>query len=197
MTESSRRLDELTPMESLRAQLELQRSFHLEHWVKQLGYAYAGAVDFVLQHGEEFESAPIPKEYQLLAPKLCFANALLASELYGLTYVEGYASYLGFPVHHAWNVDDEGRLIDLTWAAIENETARHVPIPNSAYLGVRFSAGRAYDAQWDGDASILDDWHRKWPILMDPWEGEDWDREWTTDEEFRSQLTSVRQELGS
>lgn len=141
-------------------------------------YTYRGPADFVLQHGEAFEPIALPDEYEYGAPKLCFGNAIALAMLRGLTYVEGYAiGPHGIAIHHAWNTDDEGRLIDVTWSALWDD-GRRWPIPDAAYLGVRFSLGRADDATWHGDATVLDDYKRRWPLLKAPWEGEDWEREW-------------------
>jgi hypothetical protein len=145
------------------------------------GFAYTSAEDFVLQHGEWFEPIPLPSEYEYGPPKSCFGTAIALSTMHGLTYVEGYGYYggAGFPIPHAWNTDAEGRLIDATWGAFETETpSNRVPMPDAAYLGIRFSVGRADDATWNGDGSVLDDWKRRWPIFKHRWEGEDFDREW-------------------
>jgi hypothetical protein len=132
---------------------------------------YRGPADFVLQHGEVFDPIPLPDEYDYAPPKLCYANAIMLAEMNGLEYVEGYAfGPGGLPIMHAWNTDASGRLIDVTWRAW-NEQGRH-PMPDSAYLGVRFSIERADDAIWNGDGCVLDDWQRRWPLLREPWEGE-------------------------
>lgn len=146
-------------------------------------WAYNGPPDFVLQHGEIFDPIPLPDGYEYWPEKACFGNALMLAELSDLTYVEGYA--LGpadFPIHHAWAVDADGRLIDVTWRALREDTEQRVPMPGGAYLGIRFAIGRADDAIWNGDATVLDDWKRGWPILCDPWKGEDWNREWEPSE---------------
>lgn len=146
-------------------------------------WVYDGPPDFVLQHGEVFDPIPLPNEFEYGPEKACFGNSLMLAEFLGLTYVEGYAfGPADFPIHHAWNVDDEGRLIDVTWSAISEETGERMPMPGAAYLGVRFSIGRADDATWNGDASVLDDWKRGWPILCEPWTGEDFEREWEPSE---------------
>jgi hypothetical protein len=143
------------------------------------GYAYSGAEDFVLRHGEWFDPIPLPEEYDFGPPKLCYASSLILADIRMLTYVEGFAMLadIGLPILHAWNVDEDGRLIDTTWRAIDNETGERRTVP-ATYLGVRFSLGRAEDACWNGDTCILDDWMRDFPIFREPWEGEDWEREW-------------------
>lgn len=148
------------------------------------GYVYGSTYEFVLRHGEEFEAIALPEEYEYAPPKLCFANAIMMAEEHGLDYVEGYAMAdaleLPLPVHHAWNTDAEGRLIDVTWGAILLGSPERQALPNGAYLGIRFSVDRADDATWNGDGSVLDDWKRGWPLFKSEWKGEDPDAEYPT-----------------
>ena len=158
----------MTPSESLRVALEQFRSFRKDvpaEWV------YRGNEDFVLRHGEEYAPRALPEEYDYGAPKMCYGNAIWMAEAFGLSYVEGFAWTGYFPIHHAWNADADGNLIDVTWRA--EEGGLRIPMPNSAYLGVRFSVDRADDATWNGDGTVLDDWRRDWPLLRQEWTGED------------------------
>jgi hypothetical protein len=130
------------------------------------GYAYANPFDFVRQHGQWYGPRPLPRGIRRGAPNQCYGNALLCAVRDRLDYVEGYASLSlhGEPVHtflHAWVTDDTGRLYELTW-----------PQPGLAYCGVAYSAERADDACWRGDACVLDDYQRRWPLLQAPWTGE-------------------------
>lgn len=128
------------------------------------GLAYRGAPDFVLKHGRFFEPKPKPAAYPKMAPKMCFGNSILIAARYGLRYVEGYACAKAatmLPIMHAWNIDDDGSLVDTTWGD-----------QGAAYMGVIFAVERADDATWEGDASILDDYKRGWPIFRQPWTGE-------------------------
>lgn len=167
--------------ELLRTALEQIRNLK-EQTPRPNEWVYTSPEQFVLEHGEWWDYEPLPLEYEFGAPRTCFANAIVLCVLHPeLTYVEGYGMMIdiGLPIHHAWNVDPDGRVIDSTWRAIYDDTNERVPIPGgAAYCGVRFSFGRADDACWEGDAAILDDWKRGWPILREPWQGEDWAREW-------------------
>lgn len=152
----------------MRQQLKRER----QRWRSVPGLVYQGPADFVLAEGEWYE----PVGCRACVPKQCFGNALMMT-LRGWTYVEGYALSPDVPdgwryvgpelVPHAWGVDPEGQAWELTWAFV-----------GRAYRGVRFSAGRADDATWNGDATILDDFNRGWPVLRQAWTGEDWDRQW-------------------
>ncbi|MGH3427445.1 MAG: hypothetical protein ACRDQZ_07740, partial [Mycobacteriales bacterium] len=138
--------------------------------------AYSCAEDFVLKHGVWY---PEPEFFPMIyggqgAPKQCFGNALMLSAIYGLRYVEGYAlAPVGekggrFPTLHGWNLDDSGRVVDSTWV-------------NSgvAYVGITFSVERADDAIWNGDACVLDDYRRGYPVMRKPWTGETPIEQWS------------------
>lgn len=94
--------------------------------------------EFVLKHGRSWTAAQRPKGWRRKEMKQCFANSqrtLIERWWAGdesLTYVEGFAYHgkLGttFKVHHGWLVDEEGRVIDLTWECPES----------SIYFGVPF-----------------------------------------------------------
>ena len=125
---------------------------------KRDGFHYTGAADFLLQEGKFYEPVPFPKHIPQGAAKMCYGNAIMLAGLRpGWKYVEGYAHAI-LPVAHAWNLDEHGQLVDCTWLNT-----------GTAYLGVEFSLERADAATWDGDASILDDWQRKWPIFREKW----------------------------
>lgn len=146
------------------------------------GFAYDGPAGFVLDHGEWFAPRPAPIEYGAGAPKKCFGNSIIVAALHGLQYVEGYAVDPGTAravIHHAWNADAAGELVDVTWAGTIAVSVHPVVSPTivrgmagSAYLGVPFSVERADDATWNGDRSVLDDSERGWPLFRERWEGE-------------------------
>ena len=109
---------------------------------------------FVLRHASpEVRGNPLPPTINPGTPKECFSNAgqhALFSE--DLTYCEGFAmrSDLAIPIHHAWVVDSEGRVIDTTWNDPQNCT----------YLGVEFST------------KFLSKWvfkNKYWGLLASSW----------------------------
>jgi hypothetical protein len=129
------------------------------------GYAYDSPYDFLLQHGRWYTPAALPPDIPRGAPKSCFGNAIVAAILYDLTYVEGYASLnIGqgaIPFEHAWCTDASRRVYEVTWPEI-----------GMAYYGVEFGVERADDCTWNGDATVLQDHRRHYPLLRAPWTGE-------------------------
>lgn len=73
---------------------------------------------FVLRNGQVFEGRKRPKGYRRGTPKECFSNSarLVQKDLFGLRYVEGYviSKDLPIPILHAWAIDAEDRVIDVT-----------------------------------------------------------------------------------
>jgi hypothetical protein len=87
---------------------------------------------WLLRFGEEFEGRALPRGFERGEPKMCFRNAYqLAGPGSGLTYVEGFAfrSWLPvLPIHHAWCVDEDGRVVESTFED---------PVPEDRYFGIR------------------------------------------------------------
>lgn len=165
-----------TPRDLLRAELQALAAFGAERW-RAAGFAYDGSWGFVLEHGVAWSGElTMPAGILPGAPRMCFGNAIAVAVVEGLRYVEGFAmhSRIPLPIHHAWNLDADDRPVDVTWAPM----AAELGLGPVAYLGVEFSVERADDATWNGDANVLDDDQRGWPILRQPWEGEPDDIEW-------------------
>ena len=138
------------------------------HFSLRRGYAYRSGYDFLLEHGRAWRAAAWRNQYEQGLLKMCYGNAIVLGALEGLRYVEGMAlAPTGDLIPHAWNVNAEDGVIDCTWC-------------NRAliYFGCEFSIERADDATWNGDASILDDWKRRWPIFRERWAGEDYTIQW-------------------
>lgn len=132
------------------------------------GLVYTSAYEFLALHGTDFRPSPWQCRYWNGPQKMCYGNAIVAGAFYGLHYVEGVAlSPTGEAIPHAWNVDDQGELVDATWR-------------NSGlvYIGVEFSLERADDATWNGDACVLDDLYRNYPVYQKRWKGEDYNLQW-------------------
>lgn len=143
---------------------ELRRQ--VVEWQPVEGLVYRGPADFVLRHGRWYE----PEMRTNILPGHCYAGALLvAGTNPPLRYVEGFAldPWGEEVIPHAWVAHPKGRALEITWRK-----------RGAAYLGVEFSVGRADDCSWNGDASVLLDKQRGWPLFRRSWRGEDWNREW-------------------
>jgi hypothetical protein len=129
-------------------------------------YYYQSPEDFVIKEGLWYKPQPLPRGFFIGKPLMCFGNAIIVSLMTGLRYVEGYAYTPNRDEihHHAWNIDKHGWVYDTTWI--------HFGGTGMAYLGVEFSLERADDCTWEGDATILNDYRRKWPLLKTAWTGE-------------------------
>jgi hypothetical protein len=83
----------------------------------------------ILKHG--IEGVGVKHDQPPGTPKECFSNAAHRALEGPFDYVEGYGlrASLGIPIHHAWNIDKDGRIIDVTWTDPEK----------CHYIGIRFS----------------------------------------------------------
>ncbi len=84
---------------------------------------------YVLAHGRLFDRLAVEQPPRM-SPNACFQNSAAFSRTAGMTYVEGFAlvavpKLFGF--HHAWCVDAEECIHELTWRT-----------PGLAYFGVTF-----------------------------------------------------------
>ncbi len=92
------------------------------------GLIYEGYEDLVLKTGEFMTAtSPLPDDVQRGEKKNCFANAWNLAIERDWVYVEGWAESV-IPMHHAWVLDDEVRIVDPTW---DYEDGR-------AYWGIAF-----------------------------------------------------------
>lgn len=74
---------------------------------------------FLVDHGDEYRGRQLPKTYRRGPDRMCFMTcANLAIHNRRVTYVEGFGAIksLGnLPMHHAWCLDEKGRVIEPTW----------------------------------------------------------------------------------
>ena len=132
------------------------------------GLAYTSPYDFVYQHGRDYRPVPWTGRYDIGAQKHGFGNAITLAATFGMKYVEGVAlAPTGEVILHGWNALPDGELVDCTWGNT-----------GLVYLGVEFSMERADDATWNGDAHVLNDEHRNYPVYQQRWKGEDYSLEW-------------------
>ena len=96
--------------------------------------ASAGSLtsEFILKYGREWHVSEFSFTGQRGKPGSCFMNASrLALESSDLTYVEGFAASV-VPMHHAWCVRLDGKVVDPTWRSSSVVT-------HDDYWGVAFS----------------------------------------------------------
>jgi len=110
---------------------------------------------FILHYGVHWTPAALPKGFKRMEIKQCYRNAtLLLEDDEDLAYCEGYACGI-IPVHHAWCVTPDGRVIDPTWNPV-----------GTAYIGVPFDTQFILERlQTAGTYSVIDDWQDTFPLL--------------------------------
>jgi hypothetical protein len=154
----------MDPRWETRRYLKVLRDAWPESQSERFGLVYRGPADFVLQEGRWWSPVDAPAGMIRGVPKACYGNSIGGVLRYGLRYVQGFATSTAAPglvCPHAWNVDADGNVVDLTWYPV-----------GAAYLGVELSVERADDATWHGDADPIDDYNRRWPLLRERWRGE-------------------------
>lgn len=149
----------LEVLEQERGFLDDDRRRIYPHWAH---HSYAA---LVLEHASVARMAPLRTDLLVghREEGLCYANCYDAiREFEGYTYVEGYAQGgVGFPVQHAWLENEQGDIVDPTWAQVFRPGARVF------YCGVKFAdtfvvshvANTGYhsffQADWMFDAQLL------------------------------------------
>lgn len=112
---------------------------------------YVGFADFVLQHGVWYK--PRPLTGQPVNGGESFVSAFCRAALNDVPYVEGFVLTYGIALHHAWNLDGDGGVID--------------GLDTSAYLGVRFAVDRAAS-----EAAALENFRERFPLYRQRQHGE-------------------------
>jgi len=128
----------------------------------------------ILVNGCYFQGRDLPSKYHLGIPKLCYGNSIDALERYQkLHYVEGYAQAI-IPIQHAWNLDKQGKIVELTLA--EHQLR---PLTGLEYFGIAFKTpyiqaemkrrklAAIKRGRKDYNPSLIDDWENSWPLLQD------------------------------
>jgi hypothetical protein len=90
-------------------------------------------MSFVEKHGAAFIPAPRPRHVRKQPFGECFRNsANFVEENPGYIYVEGFAMMeLGVVTQHAWCIDDEGIVLDVTWENPEHCQYYGIPFMQS------------------------------------------------------------------
>jgi len=120
-------------------------------------FLYLGIEDFLLKEGYHMgDRSPRSDKIRRGKMKECFRNAyLLALSRPYMTYCEGYAVGNGLmPVMHAWCIDENGQVVDVTWK--DGKDYFGVPFKIS-YVSRIIRAKNSY--------GIIDNWEQRWPLL--------------------------------
>lgn len=129
------------------AKLYVTQSLQSLQYFKSQGQKIMGdptvVYEFLLEHGKEYNGTPWKEfrgsGFRRMKVGYCFENAFRAADRHGLRYVEGYASAGIFPVHHAWCLDDDDRVVDFTW---REESVGRISATEWAYFGISFDIFR-------------------------------------------------------
>ncbi len=74
--------------------------------------------EFIVRNGKEYEGVDLPTRFDQMSMKQCFRNTkTLVARYRSLTYVEGVVSLKTarhVPLHHAWAIDKDGNVVDVT-----------------------------------------------------------------------------------
>ena len=119
-------------------------------------YEYHCQAQWVLQHGRVWHEHAPEADWPTGEPRQCFYNSLFIGVYrLGLTYVEGYhgSGTMVFP--HAWNIDAQGRVVDLT------------PRRGAGtYFGVALSTPFVIETvNARGMTGVLDNYQERFPLL--------------------------------
>lgn len=139
-----------TPVERQRAVLRKALEARRDAWADSHPgkWVYEGGGDLLLRHGTFYSGRELPEKYAHLrgAPSCCFDNALKAVRADPtLTYVEGvYAIGSTHYTPHAWCLDPQGQLLEMTLPTDEATRARALerrgmpilPLEHWGYWGV-------------------------------------------------------------
>jgi len=124
-----------------------RQSVDPSNWLKE---------EFVVRIGVACTAQPLPRSFRQGPPHECFDNAAkLARNGDGLRYCEGFAAHpkAMVPFHHAWTVDDDFRVIDVTLQQPETYAYLGVPFSQEEYLA---ETGRTLDGYYIGTAILVD-----------------------------------------
>ena len=117
------------------------------------GYSkeFSSIEEFVLKKGQFFELGNCVGG----VAKQCFKNALLYSINNSLIYVEGYILVYHFPILHAWVLDKENKVIEVTLKELSSE-----------YYGVKFNSDYIFHiAEKRSISGVLDCPDINFPLL--------------------------------
>jgi hypothetical protein len=115
-------------------------------WFGSVKTKYRSFEELVWKEGENFEGSASPADIEQGPAKMCFHNTFrLVFRRLDLEYVEGFAvsGWAGgiIAVHHAWAVDESGKVVDPTWDEPELAVYRGIRFPREYVAKVALKSG--------------------------------------------------------
>jgi hypothetical protein len=109
----------LTPAQRQKNIIRKALELRVQFWAHGDNFVYRGAGDLLLRHGRFYSGRELPDQYKPLTGEMgrCFFNALEATTTDPhLHYCEGvYTTGSGHYTAHAWCLDPDGELLELTY----------------------------------------------------------------------------------
>jgi len=115
-----------------------------EAWRRFVPSGHVGAwlkAEFVHRKGIACIAQPLPAGVRRMPAQQCFRNAFLLIDRHpdlGLTYCEGYVMLpeIALPIHHAWCIDAENRVVDPTLRTPEQNAYFGVPVDRVEHVAL-------------------------------------------------------------
>lgn len=122
--------------------------------VAKLQQGRPSVAQFLLDHGKSYKVNAKTFEGRRGKAGHCYMNATRQALETGRTYVEGYMTFLGIPIEHAWTMDNSGQVYDPTIKPHPNEKI-------GSYYGVAFNRAYLFEAmQINGYYGVLGEWSK-------------------------------------
>jgi len=120
---------------------------------------YSCVEEFVLAKGSLHQHKEIPDWIIKGETKECFQNCFNnLLKFPDLVYCEGFALCQTLPVHHAWLLDDDNKVIDPTWWSLPQQSVE--------YFGVSFRKQYVLQiAASSGYYGVIDNFVEGYPLL--------------------------------
>ena len=148
---------DLSTADGLRQYLQAMLDMRKAAMKRPADFAYFGMEDFLLQHGQTYHYAPLPKGVERGIVKMCFQNAWKLAKKKKWLYVEGMA--LGIiPIHHAWCVNPKKPII-----AIDPTWSESLVSGERVYIGVPFNLELVGKTR-KNETCVLDNWQGGFPL---------------------------------
>lgn len=185
--------------QSMERELAQRKANDDKRWRWEPGYVYTGTADLLLRHGQFFTGRRQPEQWAHLQgeEQRCFLNALEAAEAEpSLRYFQGLYLAGTVPCAHAWLVDSDDLVVEVTFSTtgVENgkrfgllhatsgTTIPYLAAERWCYCGVEFDP--AWAREWIAA-------HNDHPSILDPRAQDSYNDEEQDDDIFRHPYTKT------